>query len=266
MSTMILESVTFIYLASFLVFLMAEISGRGIWASSGRIITITGLFFHTSGIALRWVELHQAGISHAPLSNFYESLVFFSWAVATLYLLYSWKDTKGLIGVFVMPVSTLLIAYASFSPTIDTRIQPLIPALKSNWLIIHVVTCFLGYAAFLMASSFGIIFLMARSSEENQGSIADMLEKSLKTGFILFTFGIITGSVWAHYAWGRYWGWDPKETWALTTWLIYAAAIHVRIRDGSVNRRVAIMTIFGLMSVLFTYFGVNYLPGLHSYQ
>ena len=93
-----------------------------------------------------------------------------------------------------------------------------------------------------------------------------MLEKSLKTGFILFTFGIITGSVWAHFAWGRYWGWDPKETWALITWLIYAAAIHVRVRDGSVSRRVAIITIIGLVSVLFTYFGVNYLPGLHSYQ
>ncbi|HVN71659.1 MAG TPA: cytochrome c biogenesis protein CcsA [Desulfomonilia bacterium] len=266
MNTTVLASVTFIYLASFLVFLMAEVSGKGTWARSGRMIVITGFIFQTAGIALRWFESHQAGIGHAPLSNFFESLVFFSWAVALLYLLYAWKDAKGLIGVFAMPVASLLMAYASFSPTIDTRIQPLIPALKSNWLIIHVVTCFLGYAAFFMASSFGIVFLMVKGSQENRGSIGDMLEKSLKTGFILFTFGIVTGSVWAHYAWGRYWGWDPKETWALITWLIYAAAIHVRIRDGSVSRRVAFMTVFGLASVLFTYFGVNYLPGLHSYQ
>ena len=266
MNTVILASVTFIYLASFVVFLVGGITGRGSWGRSGRIIAIMGLLFHTVGLVMRWVESHQAGMGHAPLSNFYESLVFFSWAVCLFYLLYTLKDAKALIGVFMMGVAFLLMAYASFSPTVDTRIQPLIPALKSNWLIVHVITCFLGYAAFFMASSLGIISLMKKDSAEIQASVRDMLEKSLKAGFILFTFGIITGSVWAHFAWGRYWGWDPKETWALITWFIYASAIHVRVIDGSVSRRVAVITIIGLVSVLFTYFGVNYLPGLHSYQ
>ena len=266
MNTTIFAAVTFIYLASFVVFLIAGIMGRNSLNRAGKIIAIMGLLFHTIGIAIRWVESHQSGMGHAPLSNFYESLVFFSWSVCLLYLIYARKEAKGLIGIFVMPAAFLLMAYASFSPTVDSRIQPLIPALKSNWLIIHVVTCFLGYAAFFMASSFGIISLVNKGSEKTQASLADMLEKSLKTGFILFTLGIVTGSVWAHFAWGRYWGWDPKETWALITWLIYAAAIHVRVRDGSVSRRVAIITIIGLVSVLFTYFGVNYLPGLHSYQ
>ncbi len=192
--------------------------------------------------------------------------MFFSWAVAVLYLLYARKETKGLMGVFVMPAAFLLMAYASFSPSVDSRIQPLIPALKSNWLIIHVVTCFLGYAAFFLSSSLGVITLVKKGSGEMRSSLADMLEKTLKAGFILFSFGIVTGSVWAHFAWGRYWGWDPKETWALITWFIYAAAIHVRVQDGSVSRRVAVMMVIGLLSVLFTYFGVNYLPGLHSYQ
>jgi ABC-type transport system involved in cytochrome c biogenesis permease subunit len=266
MNTTIFAAVTFVYLASFVIFLVAEVAGRAAWGRAGKMTAITGLVFHTIGIAIRWAESHQAGIGHAPLSNFYESLVFFSWSVCLLYLIYARNETKGLIGVFVMPAAFLLMAYASFSPTVDTRIQPLIPALKSNWLIIHVVTCFLGYAAFFMASSFGVISLVNKGSDETQASLAGMLEKSLKTGFILFSFGIITGSVWAHFAWGRYWGWDPKETWALITWLIYAAAIHVRVRDGSVSRRVAVITIIGLVSVLFTYFGVNYLPGLHSYQ
>jgi cytochrome c-type biogenesis protein CcsB len=97
-------------------------------------------------------------------------------------------------------------------------------------------------------------------------SIGDMLYRCVAIGFILFTIGIMTGSVWARVAWGRYWGWDPKETWALITWLIYAAVLHARIRQGGVSARVAVMTLIGLASVLFTYFGVNYLPGLHSYQ
>jgi ABC-type transport system involved in cytochrome c biogenesis permease subunit len=266
MNTTIFAWVTFVYLASFVVFLASEVSHRPAWGRAGKIIAMTGLVFHTIGIAMRWAESYHAGIGHAPLSNFYESLVFFSWSVCMLYLIYARKETKGLMGVFVMPAAFLLMAYASFSPGVDSRIQPLIPALKSNWLIIHVVTCFLGYAAFFLASSFGVVFLMSKGTGEIKDSLANMLEKTLKAGFILFTFGIVTGSVWAHFAWGRYWGWDPKETWALITWFIYAAAIHVRIQDGTVSRRVAIMMILGLVSVLFTYFGVNYLPGLHSYQ
>lgn len=266
MNTTIFSAVTFVYLASFVMFIASEVTSRASWGRAGKITAVTGLVFHTLGIAMRWVESHQAGIGHAPLSNFYESLVFFSWSVCLLYLIYARKETKGLMGVFVMPAAFLLMAYASFSPSVDSRIQPLIPALKSNWLIIHVVTCFLGYAAFFLASSLGVMTLVKKDSGERHSSLADMLEKTLKAGFILFSFGIVTGSVWAHFAWGRYWGWDPKETWALITWFIYAAAIHVRVRDGSVSRRVAVMMVIGLLSVLFTYFGVNYLPGLHSYQ
>ena len=169
MNTTILAAVTFVYLASFVIFLIAEVARRAAWGRAGKIIALTGFVFHTVGIAMRWVESHQAGIGHAPLSNFYESLVFFSWSVCLLYLIYAWKETKGLIGVFVMPAAFLLMAYASFSPTVDTRIQPLIPALKSNWLIIHVVTCFLGYAAFFMASSFGVISLVKKGARRSAG-------------------------------------------------------------------------------------------------
>lgn len=266
MNTMILSLVTFVYLASFVVFLVSEVAGKETWGRVGRFAALAGLVLHTAGIALRWVESYRAGMGHAPLSNFYESLVFFSWSVCLLYLIYSRRETKGITGVFAMPAAFLLMAYASFSPAVDSRIQPLIPALKSNWLIIHVVTCFLGYAALFLSSSFGAVLLSGKGDEQAHASLEGLLVHTLKAGFILFTFGIVTGSVWAYFAWGRYWGWDPKETWALITWLIYAAAIHVRVQDNAVSRRVAVMMLAGLVSVLFTYFGVNYLPGLHSYR
>jgi len=266
MNTTILSAVTFVYLASFVLFIVSEATGKGGWEKAGRLVASDGFFLHTAGIVLRWVESHHAGMGHAPLSNFYESLVFFSWAVVFLYLVYAWRQASGIIGAFVMPVAFLLMAYASFSPSVDSQIKPLIPALKSNWLIVHVITCFLGYAAFVLASVFGIMTLMKGDNPGRSGAVAGMLDNCLKTGYILFTLGIVTGSVWAHMAWGRYWGWDPKETWALITWLIYTGAIHVRIRDGAPSRRFVIILIIGLAGVAFTYFGVNYLPGLHSYQ
>jgi ABC-type transport system involved in cytochrome c biogenesis permease subunit len=265
-NTLILSIATFVYLSAFVVLLITAVSSRGIFDRAGRLIMILGFSLQSIGIALRWIESYRAGIGHAPLSNFYESLVFFSWAVVLLSLVFL-KGGQGTLGrVFVTALAFLLMAYASFSPGVDSRIQPLIPALKSNWLIVHVITCFLGYAAFFMASVMGIILLVKGESAEEAGMLGDMLYRSTATGFILFTFGIVTGSVWAYAAWGRYWGWDPKETWALITWLIYSAVLHVRIRERRVSTKVAAMTLIGLASVLFTYFGVNYLPGLHSYR
>jgi ABC-type transport system involved in cytochrome c biogenesis permease subunit len=265
MNTLILSVATFVYLSAFIVLLITAVSGRGL-ERAGRMIMTAGFFLQSIGIALRWFESYRAGIGHAPLSNFYESLVFFSWAVVLLSLAFSRGRENTLARVFVTALAFLLMAYASFSPGVDSRIQPLIPALKSNWLIVHVITCFLGYAAFFMASVMGILFLVKGESAGEAGMLGDMLYRSTVTGFILFTFGIATGSVWAYAAWGRYWGWDPKETWALITWLIYSAVLHVRIRENRVSTKVAVMTLIGLASVLFTYFGVNYLPGLHSYR
>jgi ABC-type transport system involved in cytochrome c biogenesis permease subunit len=254
------------YLGAFVLLLISTISGKRLLERIGRLLVYLSFFLQSAGIILRWVESYRAGIGHAPLSNFYESLVFFSWAIILLFLLFARGRKRSLIGVFVTAVAFLLMAYASFSPGVDSRIQPLIPALKSNWLIVHVITCFLGYAAFVIASLIGILHLRMSISAGDSDSLGDMLYRSVAIGFILFTIGIMTGSVWAHVAWGRYWGWDPKETWALITWLIYAAVLHARIRDGGMNTRVVVMILIGLVSVLFTYFGVNYLPGLHSYQ
>ena len=257
--------VTFVYLGAFFLSIVGLVSGK---KEMGRLVFWTagaGFAAHAAGIFMRWHESYALGVGHVPLSNFYESLVFFSWSTVLLTLVGVRGQVRDVVMAFILPAAALMLGYASFSPGVENAIQPLIPALKSNWLAIHVITCFLGYAAFFVASVFGIV-LLRRDGDPSRGDPAAlMFSRCVMIGFIFFTVGILTGSVWAQMAWGRYWGWDPKETWALITWLIYAAVIHERIKGGRVTKRVALISLIGLLSVLFTYFGVNYLPGLHSY-
>ncbi len=264
-NTMILSYVTFGYFFAFFLYLLMVVMKRDIFGSIASYISLASLLLHTAGIIIRWLESHRLGIGHAPLSNLYESLIFFGWSIMLLYMILEWRTKIRTFGPFVTPIAFLIMAYASFSPSINTRIQPLIPALKSNWLIAHVITCFIGYAAFGISMALSIVYLLNK-----KGKITDILEElnyqMIVIGFLMLSMGIITGSVWAHYAWGSYWSWDPKETWSLITWLIYAALIHSRMVRGWKGRRIAFLSIIGFSCVLFTYFGVNFLlSGLHSY-
>lgn len=230
---------------------------------------------NASGLLLRWKESYDMGIGHAPLSNLYESLVFFALAIGVVYLVLEHRYRLKTIGAFATPLAFFSMAYASLSPGIGSTIQPLMPALKSNWLIAHVVTCFIGYAAFAIAFGIGIMFLSAPSDTPSDSGVLsrlpgkpvldELMHKMVMFGFLFLTAGIITGAVWANSAWGRYWGWDPKETWSLITWFVYATLLHVRFMRGWRGKRIAVFTVIGFAAVLFTYFGVNYLPGLHSY-
>ena len=274
-SSLILSAVTFIYgLAAFL-YIVAWIFKH---QASGRLATLTavaGLTGNTAGIILRWVESYWLGIGHAPLSNLYESLIFFAWTIALLYLLIEFKYKFRIIGVIATPLAFLALAYASLSPNISDRIQPLLPALKSNWLLAHVITCFIGYAAFSLAFGISIMYLFKKRDSDATnallerfpapGILEDLNHQLVMLGFLFLSVGIITGAVWANSAWGRYWGWDPKETWSLITWFVYATLLHARLMRGWRGRKIAYLSIFGFGAVLFTYFGVNYLPGLHSY-
>jgi cytochrome c-type biogenesis protein CcsB len=272
----ILNYMTFVYFGAFMLYLLMMVMGREIFGRLGTLFTSLGLLGHTIAIILRWTESYRLGIGHAPLSNLYESLIFFAWALILLYLLIEWRTKSRSIGAFATPLAFLIMAYASFT-NVSSQIQPLVPALKSNWLLAHVITCFVGYAAFGIAFGMSIMYLLKgvrRSSDENvflsflpDAAILDELSYQLIViGFILLTLGIITGAVWAHSAWGRYWGWDPKETWSLITWLVYAALLHSRMIRGWRGKRLAIFSIVGFCSVIFTYLGVNLiLSGLHSY-
>ena len=274
-SSFLLSITTFVYgLAAFLYIaswvFKKELPGRlATWTA------IVGLAGNTAGVILRWIESYSLGIGHAPLSNLYESLVFFAWTIIVVYLVIERKYENRIIGAFTTPLAFLALAYASLSPNISDRIQPLLPALKSNWLIAHVIACFIGYAAFAMAFGISWMYLFKQRDTEDKskllahfpktGILDDLNHQLIMFGFLFLTVGIITGAVWANSAWGRYWGWDPKETWSLITWFIYATLLHARMMRGWHGKRIAYLSIIGFAAVLFTYFGVNYLPGLHSY-
>ncbi len=278
-NTTILSWVTFIFFAAFVFYLFRMILGREFWGKLATWTALVGLVAQSIALIIRWKTSYDLGMGHAPLSNFYESLIFFAWTIVFLYLLMEWRLKNRSIGAFVLPIAFLIMAYASIAPGISNRIEPLIPALQSNWLTSHVLTCFLGYAAFTVAFALGMMFFIkkAAGADSSRSSIFirllpyeyqmdDLMYSSTTLGFIFLTLGIVTGSVWAHYAWGSYWSWDPKETWSLITWLVYAVMLHTRLVRGWRGKRMAIMAIVGFACVLFTYLGVNLLPSLHSYM
>ena len=275
-SSLLLSLITFAYFGAALAYMgllvfKADLLGSlGVWAT---LITMTA---HTWAIIWRWLESYQMGIGHAPFSNLYESLVFFAWTIAGVYLLLEYIYKNRTIGAFVLPLAFLSMAYAGLQPK---EIQPLVPALKSNWLIAHVITCFLGYAGFALAAGLAVMYLIRRSEKDqarektglfrhlpSTAVLDNLIYQNVVIGFLLLTAGIITGAVWAQVAWGSYWSWDPKETWSLITWFVYAAVLHARMVRGWAGRRIALMALAGFGCVLFTYFGVNLLlSGLHSY-
>jgi cytochrome c-type biogenesis protein CcsB len=277
-SSQLLSIITFVYCAAAFAYLASWVFKRDTPGKVGTFLAIVAVVGNLAGLLLRWRESYTLGIGHAPLSNLYESLMFFALTTGVLYLYLERKYKNRVIGGFAMPLAFLAMAYASMSPAISDRIQPLIPALKSNWLIAHVIACFIGYAAFAIAFGISIMYLLGNGRGDNGGTQEGLLQRlpSAKVldelthqlvmfGFLWLSAGIITGAVWANSAWGRYWGWDPKETWSFITWLIYAALLHFRLMRGWRGKRIAVLSVVGFLAVMFTYFGVNLLPGLHSY-
>ena len=274
-SSNLLSIITFVYGLAAFFYIASLVFRRSLPGKLASIVLLTGAIGNAAGIILRWRESYRLGIGHAPLSNLYESLVFFALTIAVFYLFIEQKYKNRIIGSFIAPLAFLTMAYASLSPNINDKIQPLLPALKSNWLIAHVITCFIGYSAFALAFGASLVYLVKRHGKGSKDSLLERLPtvsvlnelnyQLIMFGFLFLTVGIITGSVWANSAWGRYWGWDPKETWSLITWFIYATMLHARMMRGWDGNRIAYLSIVGFIAVLFTYFGVNYLPGLHSY-
>lgn len=333
----------------------------GIIATS---LTFFGFVSQSLAFLIRWVNSYDYWlVSHpssgfiesllraAPLRNLYESLIFFVWSLILIHLIIEFKYKNRSLGAFVTPVAALALAFIDISGT-SKEIQPLIPALQSNWLLFHVLLSFLGYAAF--GVSFGAavayIIMITESKEEktyifwsivvgiflivlismgidffsltvaqreefiqnyflkatfrsssgvvvaisfvisavfifavwryglglkkvlsalsiDSNMLDEITYKSIAIGFPLFTIGgLLMGAIWANSAWGKYWSWDPKETWSLITWFVYALYLHARFVAGWRGKRVAILAVVGFIAVIFTYLGVNLvLSGLHSY-
>lgn len=278
-SSQLLGITTFTYLLSTFLYVGILVFNTAKLGKIATTFTFIALLIQTAGIGLRWLESYQMGIGHAPLTNMYESVVFFAWTIIVIYLGLEWKFKTRILGAFAVPLAFLAMAYASFSTEISKTINPLVPALQSNWLIAHVVTCFIGYAAFAIAAGLGVLYLFSLRSEAADKTLSnesrrlpapsvidDIIHKTMVFGFIWLSAGIITGAIWANSAWGTYWSWDPKETWSLITWFFYAITLHARYTRGWSGKRIAFLSILGFVSVLFTYYGVNFLlSGLHSY-
>jgi len=274
-SSNLLSITTFVYGVAAFLYIFSFVFKKPFAGRLGTWTSLAGVSGNIAGIILRWVESYRLGIGHAPLSNLYESLVFFSLVIAVVYLVIERSYANRIIGAFTTPLAFLAMAYASLSPNISDRIQPLVPALKSNWLIAHVISCFIGYAAFAIAFGLSIMLILKQNNNKKENSflklfpdlkvLDELSHQMIMFGFLFLSAGIITGAVWANSAWGRYWGWDPKETWSLITWFIYATLLHARFTKGWQGKRLAYLSIIGFSAVLFTYFGVNLLPGLHSY-
>jgi cytochrome c-type biogenesis protein CcsB len=277
-SSLLFNIATFAYLISMLCFFIHVASRNEHAGAAGSYVAYGGLLVQTVAILLRWKESYDLGMGHAPLSNLYESVVFFAWTIILIFAFVDFKYRYRVIGAFVVPFALFGMAWAQLG--LNSGIQPLVPALQSNWLTYHVITCFLGYAAFTVACGVSIMYLLATrtglKSEGNRGAILNMFPpvrllddinyKAIMVGFPLLTLGIVTGAAWANYAWGTYWSWDPKETWSLIVWFVYAAFLHARLTRGWVGRRAAWLSIIGFAATIFCYLGVNLLlSGLHSY-
>ena len=267
----------------------------------GRISTLLANLLLFFILCSRWII---AG--YFPLSNLYESLLFLTWLLLTIYLYIETKTKSKLIGSVLIPVALLISGFANLtlSPEMQ-KASPLVPALQSNWLMMHVSMMLLSYGTLIIGSLLCILFLVISRYKEIDFKIIDdsslplyniMLDyyetkllspsneiselgklkllqsidnwsyRIIGLGFPFLTIGIISGGVWANEAWGSYWSWDPKETWALITWLIFAIYLHARITKGWEGKKTAILGGLGFFVIWICYLGVNFLgKGLHSY-
>jgi cytochrome c-type biogenesis protein CcsB len=234
------------------------------------------------GLLVRWREtyLHGIDVGHIPVSNLYEVFILFAIITALIYLYYEKKYETRSMGAFVLLVITAAVAFLLWYhfDRNAAEIKPLVPALQSYWMKIHVPANFVGYGAFALAAMIGVAYLIkdAAVKRNPNGMVAarlpsldmmdDVMHKSIALGFAFFTIATVLGAMWAAEAWGGYWSWDPKETWALIVWLNYAAWLHMRLMKGLRGPILAWWAVIGLFVTLFAFVGVNmFLSGLHSY-
>jgi len=267
-----------------------------------RTLIITTNITLALSLLIRW-----AYNKYFPLSNLYESLIFLTWSITLIQILVENQTKNKIIGATTTPIALLIIAFTSISVPNELKIaSPLVPALQSNWLMMHVTVMMISYATLMVGSIISILFLIISNNlnVKIQGNSNSQLkqvsfkydytqvtsifktQKNKKSntrisllqsldnlsyriigfGFPLLTLGIISGAVWANDAWGTYWSWDPKETWALITWIIFAIYLHARLNQQEKGKKPAIIASLGFVIIWICYLGVNFLgKGLHSY-
>jgi cytochrome c-type biogenesis protein CcsB len=259
-----------VYLAATAVYIVHLIKPSNTTGRAGRWLVYAGFALHLVTTILRAVA---AG--YTPITNLHESFSFFALSIVGVFIYFEHRYKLAILGSFIVPLALLLMAASVARPA---DIVPLNPALRSQWLVVHTVMAFLGYAMFTISFGAAVMFLIQQHLLKSKkfGSLYhklpslevldDINYRCLTFGFPLLTFAIISGAIWAETAWGTYWSWDPKETWSLITWFVYAALLHGRLTTGWRGRKAAILAIVGFLVMLFTFLGVNFLlKGLHSY-
>ena len=254
-----------------------------------RCVFFSNLLFALT-LVVRWI-----GEGYFPLSNLYESLIFLSWGISSIHLFIEFQTKSRLIGSISTPLMFFLSGFSSLTlPTEMQKALPLVPSLQSNWLMMHVSMMMVSYATLIVGSLLSLLYLafiwfnstnsevsidilesesILRSIPSSISSKTSLLEtvdiwsyRIIGLGFPFLTIGIISGAVWANEAWGSYWSWDPKETWALITWLVFAIYLHSRLLKGWQGKKAAILGSCGFFVIWICYLGVNFLgKGLHSY-
>jgi len=281
----------FLFFAMFLYWISLAIPKNNLIVKVSQILVLISNLLLALTLSLRWI---QEG--YFPLSNLYESLIFLSWSISGIHLFLEWKTKTRLLGAISSPLLFFLTGFSTLTLPVEMqKALPLVPSLQSNWLMMHVSMMMVSYAILIIGSLLSIFYLAFsyfNSSTEPENNIVvsnstvsnlnisklfssklSLLQltdtwsyRTIGLGFPFLTLGIISGAVWANEAWGSYWSWDPKETWALITWLVFAIYLHSRLIKGWEGQKAAFLGSCGFFVIWICYLGVNFLgKGLHSY-
>lgn len=270
MGILLFELALTFYFAATIVSITELFKGSKITSKLMFLSVVLGFALHSLSIIYRYFT---AG--HLPITNPHEATSFFAWCIVLIFFVLHFRYKIGLLSSFVMPIIFLMMLVASF---LSRDIKPLSPVLQSYWLGIHTVFAFIGNAAFAMAFGIGIMYLIQEHYVKSKRlgglyerlpslqTLDDINYRLITLGFPLLTLAIITGALWAENAWGRLWNWDPRETWSLITWLIYAIVLHARLVAGWRGRRAAILSIIGFLTIIIAFFGIKLIgKGLHVF-
>ena len=256
-----------LFFAALILYFIATVLELGGMVFKKEKITRIAWWIFVAGAVLNTVYLVVRGVmtGRLPLSNQFEFSTAFAWGVAVILIVLQLKSKAEWMRAAAMPVAFLILSYAALQPR---EITELMPALKSAWFGLHIGSAVFSYAAFVLAGCGGLRWLL----QEKKASQAALVQldylcyRLVALGFLLLTIVILSGAIWAEQAWSAFWTWDPKETWALITWILYAIYLHLRLRKKLSGKVMAWYVVIAVPVVLFTFVGVNtLLPGLHSY-
>jgi cytochrome c-type biogenesis protein CcsB len=259
------------YFVASALYLVGMVGKKPLAGRIGRWALLAGIITQASCFAVR-----HSSAGGTPVTSLHESLAFFAWCLVLLYLLLDLRFRLSVMGAFAAPVAFLLMVGSALSPDVVVQLNPVL----RSWLFpVHITFAFLGNAAFALSFGAGVMYLVQNRMLKSKRFTGlyqllpslDVLDKvnytCLSFGFPLMTLGIISGAFWANIAWGTYWSWDPKETWALITWFLYAALLHGRLSVGWQGRKAALLSVIAFLFLLFTFLGVNLLlDGYHSFE